>query len=294
MKKIILYILPVICIFSCNKEPKLYKNIPERSAQIAFENSAITQRIQINTTSFRLPINLIAQTSTTAINATITVNPETNCAATVTVPATATIAAGGFSTNITIDVDYSALAATPSSGTIPNRLILDLSTTSDVLLAENYKRTTILLNKIEPNLMFDVSDQKMDMNDAKIENDKATFESIVVRSAYNTSNTTVTLDIDGGLVNEYNTENNLTGSAAYVLMPVTAYTLPTSAIFGTEAKSTSQPFDLIVDMAGLTSGGKYLIPIVIKSATTSVGSNPARVASINADRDYLLLLVDVP
>ena len=296
MKKIIAYILPAVCaflLFSCETDV-LYKEIPVRADQIAFDTPSSTQRVQINTTSLSIPINLISYGPlTTAINADIHVSLETTCIPSVTVPATATIASGATSTNFTVNIiDYNALANTPASGTVPNRLLLDLSTsTPNIEVAAGYKRVTILLNKILPELFFDVTNQQKTGTLDGAAN-TATFEGLVVKSAYSIRDTQVTLDIDATLVADYNTKNELTGSAAYQIMPAATYTLPPSVSFGATAGSSSSPFNITVNTSSLSSG-KYLIPMIIKTGITTVGTE-SRTASINSDRDYLLLLVNIP
>jgi len=140
MKKILAYILPIICVFllfSCDKEQKLY----EGTTQIAFENATQSYNITSATTSISLQIQLISTKPQAAITATVAVNSESTCANAVTVPTSATIDAGRFLTNLTINVDHSKLAASS------NRLILDLSATG-IKVAENYDKVTITLNKL--------------------------------------------------------------------------------------------------------------------------------------------------
>ena len=139
MKKTIKYILPLVCIcmfVSCEKEAKPYKG----ETQIAFALKTYTFNVNSATTNVTIPVQLITKSIQGAVNGSISVNPDTNCASAVTVPTSVTIDAGRFTTNLVIGVNHANLNAGNA-----NKVILDLS--SNIKVAGNYNKVTITLNK---------------------------------------------------------------------------------------------------------------------------------------------------
>ncbi len=127
----------MLTFFSCDKDYPRYEN----EAQILFEAKAKTINVTASTATIPVAIQLVADGAQGAINASIAVDPATNCASAVTVPTSAVIEAGRFVTTLNIAVDYNQLVAGNS-----NKLVLNLSSAS-VKVGENYKTITLTLNK---------------------------------------------------------------------------------------------------------------------------------------------------
>jgi len=137
MNKLIICAFLAIISFlgvSCSPETKNY----DGPAQVAFINTTLSFDVTPTTASITIPIQLIADVTQPDIATTIAVNPATNCATAVTVPATATIPAGSFHVDLVIPVIYANL-------TTSNKLVLDLSSITKV--AQNYKTITVTLVK---------------------------------------------------------------------------------------------------------------------------------------------------
>lgn len=140
MKKIITYTLVLtsfFALFSCEKERKPYDDVP----QVAFALKTYSFNVNSATNSVTIPVQLIASKPQGIVNATVSVNSETNCSSAVSAPNSVTIDAGRFTTNLVIGITHANL----NSGN-GNRLVLDLSA-ADVKVAGNYKTVTITLNK---------------------------------------------------------------------------------------------------------------------------------------------------
>lgn len=101
------------------------------------------------------------------------------------------------------------------------------------------------------------------------------------------SDVTVSLGIDESRVAKYNSDNALDGSLPskqpYLLMPASAYTLPTT--LNIPAGTRTITWDLPVNTSTLEPGKKYMIPVVITGAPGGI--------TISGNFGYLLLRADM-
>ena len=141
-----------------------------------------------------------------------------------------------------------------------------------VLTATSCLKDDPLVDWPDRNYLVEIADadHMYAIND-QIVGTQVVYDSILVNQcAIHASHITASFDVQLGLnedlVATYNANNGLDGTVGkekYILMPVANYTLPASVTI--DAGNKKKWFDVTVDTTGLTPGGKYIIPVAIKS-----------------------------
>lgn len=137
IKKVLLFCLMAaftISFISCEKEQKKY----EGEAQLAFANTTYSMKVTAAANTITIPIQLIANSPVNAMG-TVSVDPASTCAGSVTFVPEFTIDPATFSYNLVININY----ATLSTG--KNTLILNLA--SHMPVAKYFSKATVTLTK---------------------------------------------------------------------------------------------------------------------------------------------------
>jgi hypothetical protein len=137
MKKVLLFSLMALftlSFISCEKEQKKYNG----EAQLAFANTTYSMKVTATANTITIPVQLIASSFVDATG-TVSVDPASTCANSVTFVPEFTIDPATFSYNMVITINY----ATLSTG--KNTLILNLA--SPLPVAKYFSKATVTLTK---------------------------------------------------------------------------------------------------------------------------------------------------
>ena len=114
------------------------------------------------------------------------------------------------------------------------------------------------------------ADHQFARNDQTVGTQVVYADILMNQCAVHASHITASFDVQLGInedrVATHNTNNGLDGTVGkekFVLMPAANYTLPASVTIDAGVKQKT--FTVTVNTTGLTPGGKYLIPVEIKS-----------------------------
>jgi len=213
-------------------------------------------------------------------------------AAAYTIPATASFT-GTNTTSTGFDVTVNEALLEPG-GKYMIPLVVN-SVTGSVPINATRKHLYMLYDMPKvPLVEFIYPGQQQSKTDVVL-NNLVSFEGLKLSTLAGLKNGTATFDVDATLVAQYNTDNGLDGSAGkepYIILPVANRVIPTTTITFANTELSSNAFSIGVNTAGLTAGGKYILPIAIVSGQHDVNDVPEALPT-NPERDYLYLLITI-